>query len=254
MMWLTRCLRLSGFLALGLLASCSQELTPGDPVLPPPKGNPEIFRMYRRDGDSLKSRGWSNGMDLSGVSFDRRETATLVSQRHVVMAAHFQRPVGGKVIFHDRRGKFLERTLIQCRNVYGDVAVGLLNQPVPAAYRAYPLPAVVDDPTPLIGRPVMVTDQNRRLFFHKVRLVNRVMIAFEHDVADTHGWGKELIKGDSGNPSFLIDGQELVLVETHTRGGPGAGPFYGSAIVQEKLRKVMAEMDSRYTFRTVNLR
>lgn len=253
-MWLTRCLRLFGFLALGLLASCSQELTLGGPVLPPPKANPEIFRMYRRDGDSLKSPGWSNGMDLSGVSFDRRETATLVSQRHVVMAAHFQRRVGGKVIFHDRRGKFLERTLIQRRNVYGDVAVGLLDEPVPATYRAYPLPVVVDDPTSLIGRPVVVTDQNRRLFFHKIRLVNRAMIAFEHDVADTHGWGKKLIKGDSGNPSFLIDGQELVLVETHTSGGPGAGPFYGNAIVQEKLRKVMAEMDPRYTFRTVNVR
>ncbi|MDG1671900.1 MAG: hypothetical protein P8H96_13615, partial [Akkermansiaceae bacterium] len=64
-----------------------------------------------------------------------------------------------------------------------------------------------------------------------MRTVNRFMIAFEYDVADTHGWGKKLIKGDSGNPSFLIDGQELVLVETHTSGGPGAGPFYGSAIV-----------------------
>ena len=253
-MWLTRCLRLSVFLGLSLLASCSQDLTLEDPVLPPPKGNPEIFRMYRRDGDSLKSPGWSNGMDLSGVSFDRRETATLVSQRHVVMAAHFQRPVGGKVIFHDRRGKFLERTLIQCRKVYGDVAVGLLNEPVPVAYRAYPLPAVVDDPTPLIGRPVMVTDQNRRLFFHKVRTVNRFMIAFEHDVVDTHGWGKNLVRGDSGNPSFLIFGKELVLVETHTSGGPGAGPFYGGAALQESLRKMMSEMDPRYTFRTVRVK
>lgn len=237
-----------------LLPCCSSELTLGDPVQPPPKGDPGIFKVYRRDGDSVMAGGWSSGMNLSGVSFDQRQTATLVSRRHVVMANHFQRGVGSKLVFHDRRGKFLERTLVKTRTVHGDVAVGLLSEPVPANYRVYPLPAAREDPSFLIGRPVMVSDQNRRLFFHKVRTVNRFIIAFEYDVADTHGWGKKLIKGDSGNPSFLIDGQELVLVETHTSGGPGAGPFYGSAIVQEKLRKVMAEMDPRYTFRTVNVR
>ncbi len=239
---------------MGLLASCSQELTLGDPVLPPPKGEPGIFKVYRRDGDSVMAGGWSSGMDLSGVSFDQRMTATLVSRRHVVMATHFQRRVGEKVIFHDRRGKYLLRTLVKTRAVFGDVAVGLLDEPVPAGYRVYPLPEVTENPERLIGRPVMVTDQNRRLFFHKVKVVSRVEIAFEYDVADTHGWGKKLIKGDSGNPSFLISGNELVLLETHSTGGPGAGPFFGSTILQEKLKQVMAEMDPRYTFRTVRVR
>ena len=237
-----------------LLSSCSSELTLGDPVLPPPKGDPGIFRVYRRDADSVMAGGWSSSMDLSGVSFDKRQAATLVSRRHVVMAAHYQRAVGHRVIFHDRRGKILERTLVKTRKVHGDVAVGLLNEPVPGNYRVYPLPVAREDASSLIGRPVMVTDQNRRLFFHKVRTVNRFMIAFEYDVADTHGWGKALVKGDSGNPSFLIEGKELVLAETHSTGGPGAGPFYGSAILQEKLKAMMAEMDPRYTFRTINVR
>ena len=245
-----RCL----LLLLTFLASCSQELTLGDPVLPTSKVSPEIFKTYRKDGDSVMAGGWSSGMDLSGVSFDQRETATLISRRHVVMAAHFMRAIGSKVIFHDRRGKRLERILVKRQRVYGDTAVGLLNEPVPAGYRIYPLPEVMDDPQKLVDRPVMITDQHRRLFFHKVKSVVRVEIVFEYDVADTHGWGKMLVKGDSGNPAFLIVGNELVLVETHCTGGPGAGPFYGAPLVQEKLKAVMAEMDPRYTFRTVRVR
>ena len=239
---------------MALVVSCSPELTLGDPVLPPPKGDPGIFKVYRRDGDSVMAGGWSSSMDLSGVSFDRREAATLVSRRHVVMAKHFQRPVGAKVVFHDRRGKYLVRTLVKTKGVFLDVAVGLLNEPVPEGYRVYPLPKVVENPATMRGRPVVVTDQNRRLFFHRIRVANDLTIMFEYDVADTHGWGKKLIKGDSGNPSFVISGNELVLVETHTSGGPGAGPFYGGAQLQEKLKAVMAEMDPRYTFRTVKVR
>ena len=224
-----------------------------DPVLPGPKGSPEIFKNYSTKGDSELAGGWPSGMDMSGVSFDQKMTLTLVSRRHVVMAAHYYRSPGDRVVFHDRQGRFLERKLIEKKKVHGDSAVGLLNEPVPPGYRAYPLPDSSTDREKLIGRPVMVTDQNRRLFFHKVRAVSQFGISFEYDVDDRHGWGKKLVAGDSGNPSFLIVGKQLVLVETHTSGGPGAGPYYGSELLQENLRKVMAEMDPRFTFRTVRV-
>ena len=248
-----------GCLGLFLFSSCSQTMVSdpallgfgGDPVLPKPGGDPNIFRLYSRVGDSKIAAGWPSRMDMSGVSFDQRQSATLISRRHVVMAAHYQRKIGAKVIFHDRRGKFLERTLIQRARVLGDVAVGLLDRPVPPGYRTYPLPSPTTDPASLIGLPVIVTDQNHRLFFHKVHRVSTVGISFIHDVEDKHGWGKNLVSGDSGNPSFLIAGGELVLLETHTSGGAGAGPYYGSATMQEKLREVMTEMDPAFPFRTV---
>jgi hypothetical protein len=243
-----------GTLLAGWLCACSQQgpmLT--DPVLPKQGGDPDIFRLYSRVGDSKMAAGWPSGMDMSGVSFDDRKTTTLVSRRHVVMANHFQRKVGAKVIFHDRHGKYLERKIIKVGNVHGDVAVGLLDQPVPAGYRVYPLPVSTTDPAVLVGRPVVVTDQHRRLFFHKVRRVGFGGISFEFDRDDKHGWGKKLVSGDSGNPSFLIVGRELVLVETHSTGGPGAGPYYGDAPLQKKLRAVMAEMDPFYTFRTIRV-
>jgi hypothetical protein len=245
------------FILLGLVAaclsSCSQQGMLTDPVLPKQGGDPDIFRLYSQVGDSKMAAGWPSGMDMSGVSFDDRKTATLVSRRHVVMARHFQRAVGAKVIFHDRQGKYLERKMIKVGNVHGDVAVGLLDQPVPAGYRVYPLPAPTTDPASLVGRPVVVTDQHRRLFFHKVGRAGFGGISFVHDVEDQHGWGKKLVSGDSGNPSFLIVGRELVLVETHSTGGAGAGPYYGDAMVQEKLRAVMATMDPASMFRTIRM-
>lgn len=241
-------------LVLHLLCACSQQgviLT--DPVLPKQGGDPDIFRLYSRVGDSKMAAGWPSGMDMSGVSFDDRMTATLVSRRHVVMANHFQRKVGAKLVFHDRQGKYLERRLVEVRKVHGDVALGLLDQAVPSGYRAYPLPVATTDPASLVGRPVVVTDQHRRLFFHKVGRVGFGGISFEYDTEDQHGWGKRLVSGDSGNPSFLIAGKELVLVETHTTGGAGTGPYYGDAFLQEKLKGVMAAMDPSHTFQTIRV-
>lgn len=239
-------------LLVGACCSCSKPMVT-DPALPGPKGSPEIFLNYSKKGDAKLAGGWASGMDMSGVAFDERMTATLISRRHVVMAAHFIRKVGDRVVFHDRQGKFLERKLVKVEKVYADIAVGLLDQPMPAQFRSYPLPVASTDTDKLIGRPVVVTDQHRRIFFHKIRRFSKVSVAFEYDKEDKHGWGKKLIAGDSGNPSFLIVGRELVLLETHTGGGAGTGPYYGSPINQEKLRAVMAAMDPKHTFRTVKV-
>jgi len=237
-------------LVAGVFCSCSAPRLI-DPVLPESKAKPEIYRVYRRDGDAKLADGWIRGMDMSGVAFDAKMTATLVSRRHVVMAAHYIRKVGDQVIFHDRTGKFLERKLVEVAKVHGDIAVGLLDEPVPDQYRSYPLPSTKSDARKLIGRPVVVTDQHRRIFFHRIQAISPLMVFLQYDVQDRHGWGKKLIAGDSGNPSFLIVGRELVLLETHTTGGAGAGPYFGSEINQQKLGKIMKEMDPQYSFRTI---
>jgi len=198
-------------------------------------------------------KGWSSNFDMSGVSFDQRMTATLVTRRHVVMAAHFIRKPGSKLIFHGRNGEQLERLLIQSKNAFGDVAVGLLDQEIPLGYKVYPLPVPREDFSHLVGRIAAVTDQNRRLFFHKVKVVNRFYMGFEHQAPVRHGWGKKLIGGDSGNPSFLISGNDLVLVETHSTGGAGAGPFYGSQEIQKKLQAAITGLASGYSLRTKKL-
>lgn len=197
--------------------------------------------------------GWTRGMDMSGVSFNDTRTATLITPRHIVMAKHYARPAAASVVFHDRNGKRLERKIIGLVAGSGDVMVGLLDEPVPSGYTSYPLPDVSSDTGSLIGTPVIVSDQNRSLFVHLVARIDRGIIAFRHDESDRYGWGKNLVVGDSGNPSFLISGNRLVLLETHTSGGPGAGPYFGDPAVQAGIRAAVSKLDPSFRIRTVKV-
>lgn len=234
-----------------LIFSCSSNtpISLGNPTLPPPGGSPNIFKRYSAEEDAVMMGGWSQNFDMSGISFNERMTVTLVTRRHVVMASHYRRKNGSKVVFHNRMGTRIERTLISVVKVYGDVAVGLLDSDVPQDLKAYSLPVAQDDFSSLKGMPVVVTDQNRRIFFHEVALVNPTSINFSHPKSSKHGWGKNLVKGDSGNPSFLISGGELVLIETHTFGGGGTGPFFGSLKIQEKLKAAITKLSPGYRLR-----
>ncbi|MFM2199171.1 MAG: hypothetical protein RLZZ505_2603 [Verrucomicrobiota bacterium] len=247
-------IRLSLALAV-CLASCGGSVGPsGSPVLPPPSAPPGIFKSYRPDGDSSMAEGWTQGFDMSGVSFNDTRTVTLITPRHVVMAKHYARPAAAPVVFHDRNGKHIQRKIIGFAAGAGDVMVGLLDEPVPSNYRPYPLPAAGADASALIGRPVIVSDQHRNLFVHQIAGFGKGTIAFQHDKTESHGWSKNLVAGDSGNPSFLIAGSELVLLETHTTGGPGAGPYYGDPVVQQSVRHAVRKLDSAYSIRTVSIR
>jgi hypothetical protein len=248
-------LKTIGALAIAaILASCGSSVGPGGPpVLPPPSAPPAIFKSYRADGDSSMADGWTRGMDMSGVSFDDTRTATLITTRHVVMAKHYARPAAAPVVFHDRSGKRIGRKLIGFSSCAGDVIVGLLDEPVPSNYRPYPLPAAGSDTASLIGKPVIVSDQHRNLFVHLIAGFGNGTIGFKHDKTESHGWSKNLVVGDSGNPSFLIVGSELVLIETHTTGGPGTGPYYGDAAVQASVRAAVAKLDPAYRIRTVKV-
>ncbi len=223
------------------------------PALPEAGAAPNIFKKYKANGDSFMASGWTRGMDMSGVSFNSKRTATLITPRHVVMAKHYQREKGVPVIFHNRSGKRLRRIIIRRENARGDVAVGLLNRAVPADYHPYVLPEPKTDYQELLGRHVIVSNQNRRLFFHLVGNVGQGHISFRQDPAKEYGWGKNLIVGDSGNPSFLIAGKELVLIETHTTGGPGAGPFFGDPDIQAGIRAAVQKLDPEYQIRTKKL-
>jgi hypothetical protein len=236
------------------LASCSGGGSGQSPSLPPPKAPPEIFDAYYPDRDANMADGWTRGMDMSGVSFNDTRTATLITPRHIVMAKHYSRPAASPVVFHDRSGKRIERKIIGLQAAAGDVMVGLLDEPVPSNYTSYPLPAPGSDVSKLINQPVIVSDQKRSLFVHLVAGVERGLIGFKQDDSDRYGWGKNLVVGDSGNPSFIISGNELVLVETHTTGGSGAGPYYGDATVQSSVRAAVAKLDSSYQIRTVTIR
>jgi hypothetical protein len=202
----------------------------------------QVFRFYQAREKSAWKRNWAGALDFSGVSWNDRRTATLISPIHVVMAGHFIRPSDVPVMFHDRSGQPHERFISKVRSLphVGDIAVAKLNRPLPPGVRIYRF-ATAGEAFP--GRPVVVTDQTMTASVHQIAAVHGDVIRLDYVPGLDPVCRRNLIKGDSGNPSFIVraDG-ELALLETHTAGGAGAGPFYGSPRVQEAIRAALAEL------------
>lgn len=221
------------------------------------EGDSSLFKSYSVSGPVSWNQGWPWKLDLSGVAWDRANTATAITPRHVVMASHFIRAEGEAIVFHDRKGRRHERTMekvihFKQRDAVGDVAVGLLDRPLPTGIRIYPLPKPGNDQgRDLIGAVVLITEQKRQLFFHQITFVNQYGVRFQFDKRLEKERQKRLITGDSGHPSFLLSKGELVLIETHSTGGAGAGPFLGSKKNVATIQKLVEELDPTFSVRTI---
>ncbi len=211
-------------------------------VLPnKPKRN-NLFDVYNAQSDAAWALNWTRKIDFTGVAWDTAQNATLISPRHVVMAAHSVRSVGDAVVFHDSRGNRVVRILIEIEKLKtADIAVGLLESEVDLTYYRVLAPSETL-PTSLEGAFAFVTDKERRLHVHEIRAVHGNNIQFRHSPALHKVWWENLIAGDSGNPSFLLVDGELLLLETHTSGGAGAGPFYSSADNVAAINEAMARL------------
>ena len=215
--------------------------------LPEKPGKNWIFDGYvnHRAGDVAWSRSWTRKVDYTGVAWDHTRTLTLVTPRHVVMAKHYTRKPGELVRFNDRSGKEVQRVLMGVKklDVGEDIAVGVLSEPVPPSIRHYKLLEPADDLRQnLPGTLALVTDGERLVHVHEVSICRLDFVRFRFPSALPKGFSEALTKGDSGNPSFVIVRGEPVLLETHTVGGAGAGPFYGSAAVQAAITAAIADL------------
>ena len=235
-----------------LLAACGPATGPGTTTrlvssqgglgfLParPEKG--KLFQYYQPKAASKWRGNWTRAFDLTGVAWNDPRTATLISPSHVVMAAHFIRPSDVAVMFHDKQGNPHERYIKAVRKLdgVGDIAVARLNRPLPAEVKHYRL---VRPGRATVGKHVIITDQTSTLSVHRIGAISGGVISFEFAPDLDPVYRRNLVVGDSGNPSFLLENGELFLLETHTTGGPGAGPYYGDPAVQAVVRAAMAEL------------
>ena len=199
-----------------------------------------LFQYYQPKAGSKWRNNWTHSLDLTGVSWNDSRTATLIAPSYVVMAAHFTRPADVPVMFHDRNGNPYERYISKVRILsVGDVAVAKLNLPLPSTVTCYHFADAADA---TVGRPVIISDQTNTLSVHRIDAVSGPVVQFGFIPGLDKIYQRNLIVGDSGNPSFLLKNGGLVLLETHTTGGPGAGPCYADPTVQAAIRAAMAEM------------
>jgi len=200
------------------------------------EGKHAVFSAYNRKSKVKWAGGALRAVDLSGVGWDEQRSVTLISPRHVIMAAHYPRRVGAMVVLHDREGERHERFVIRIEAGANDIAVGLLNRPVPVTHYRVLAPRPDYDAL-LRGVPVLVTNCRRYVMVHQVAGVSGGVIRF--GPTDIPGVAGKLIVGDSGNPSFLLVNGEPVLVETHTTGGFGSGPFLSDPANFAEINRMM---------------
>lgn len=224
-----------------------------------PAGDNRLFLEYNAAGKARWNPAWPGQMDMTGVAWDSPRSATAITRRHIVMAGHYPRSTGDTIVFHDRNGDRHARQLekvVSFRKlpVGSDIAVGLLDRPLPDGIKTYPLlEPRADYANRLSGGLVLITEQKRRLFIHEILFVNERSMKFTHGAKANPSVQTMLTVGDSGNPAFVLVEGEPVLVETHTIGGAGAGPFYSTPPNFETLQRVVRELNPNYQLKTRTL-
>ena len=188
-------------------------------------------RGYMRNEDL-----WCADLDLTGISpwnssGGHKKAGTLITPRHVIGAAHYEYSVGTVVRFVEKdAGMVHDRTVVgkvrhpKCKNYNPDLTIYTLDSDLPSTIKPY---------------SVLPSDYSK--YFDNIYKSKIPCIGFDQEekalIIDWANGGRmrtptdskrlifneSKIKGDSGNPAFLIFQGEPVLVTVWTFGGAGAG-------------------------------
>jgi len=182
------------------------------------------------------------GLDLTSISpwnstGANQRAGTLVTPRHILYASHFPISVGATVRFVRADNTVVTRTVTASTLVSGDCSLAVLDSDVGAGIGF----AKVLGPGSTAKLPVPTTNQEALDYPWRVPLLaldqEEKALVTDAYVDSNETWSNQvpvdlnrisfyepLIGGDSGNPGFLLIGNQLVLVTTWLGGGPGSGP------------------------------
>lgn len=175
--------------------------------------------------NSIRNLTCVSPAQLSGTSWNQR-AGTLITKKHIIYANHFGIPVidgGTPILFVTRDNKVIERRLIkQLSDSSTDIAIGLLDSNLPDSIEiASVLPPDFEKYLGARNSFLIVTFdaeekaniQQCNTFFNggfSINTLNESYVAPEY--RQLSAWSEATIVGDSGNPSFTIIYDELVLL------------------------------------------
>lgn len=208
-----------------------------------------LFDRYNANDDVLWARGWPGKLDMTGVATDTVRTCTLISPRHILMAQHYQRNIGDKVVFHDKSGRAIVRIIEEKLALPGglrpDIAVARLDQVTPVKFYRV-LPPRDDYRQHLVGALAVITDKQRNLLMRRIADISNRHLRLAKAAEFPPACADPLISGDSGNPGFIIIHGEPILIETHTFGGMGQGPFISDPENYAGINDLMNQLGGGY--------
>ncbi|KAK7505613.1 hypothetical protein BaRGS_00002884 [Batillaria attramentaria] len=213
---------------------------------------------------------WAADLDLTCISpwnsnGHTRKAGTLVSPRHAVWARHYNIPVNSTLRFVARDGTVVDRRITATRYVdahggsgfYGrDNVVGVLDRDVPASIsyaKVMPHTLLTMHPPPNVHLPVMSTDFEEKALVTDFFLYSNRSISLRSPYTSSprHDYYEPKITGDSGNPSFFIIDDELVLLFTFTSGGAGGGTNF--IYHYDDINRIMTQLGGGYQLTEVDL-
>jgi hypothetical protein len=215
---------------------------------------------------------WINGVSniscfspaqRSGANWWQR-AGTLVTTRHFIQATHFTTDIlpngGTPIIFVDENNNAIRRNLIAYDFAQSDIAIGLLDDDVPANIKiAKVLPPNYVDYFSLFSTLCVGIDQEEKAILKKTAngLLTSFLIGMYDVLANDSNFGaysafsESIVVGDSGNPIFLIIDNELILISTWWT--PSSGPFITAQYngVNEAINRLSPNQG--YSLTSVNL-
>ena len=228
---------------------------------PPSKGVLGFPRCLWEKPFQANEKFWLKGVDFSCVSpwndsSGALRAGTLISKRHIIFAKHYSLWKGVRILFVGQDGevcpcrisatKALEKT---------DITIGLLDYEVTPNIRpAKVLPANFAD---YIGEgkglPIVTFNQREQAYLSQLNgITTKVNLSAVTNVSSTNRNWKALAgrigPGDSGNPAFLLIGNEAIFLYCLSSGGVGNGAleFYH----RDEIQKAMDELCPGYKLET----
>ena len=220
---------------------------------PPSRGKLGFPRCLWEKPFPANGKFWLKDVDFSCASpwndnCGAVRAGTLISKRHIVFAKHFPLWKGCRILFVDRQGEVCPcrveatKALEKC-----DIMIGLLDYEVtPDIHPAKILP---DDFARHIGDgkglPVVTFNQREQAFLSECRgmTTNSILNAASTNAA-WKALGGKIVTGDSGNPAFLLIGNEPILLYCLLSGGIGHGPAIHR--YRREIQKAMDELRPGY--------
>ena len=193
---------------------------------------------------------WAKDVDWSCASpwnsdRGRLKAGTLVSRRHVVFARHFPIAEGSRILFVGKDGAVCPCRIVKTKAIEGsDIMVGALDYEVTPNIR--PAKILPGDHEKYIGDgvglPLVAFTQNERASVTEVAQIytNKVKCVRCRPPTDPlrTRFFEKIVLGDSGNPVFMLVGDEPVLLFCLSGGGAGSG-----AALHRFRSEVQATMD-----------
>lgn len=208
-----------------------------------------------------ETTNWAGQFDFSGVSWNTGHGGTLVTNQHIIVAAHFRLEPGTVLKFYSRNGTVYDRTIVDYRvlsnynSLLTDACVEKLNAPLPDDIKVYAIldSSDLDYSDQFLGAPLLRTDQFKNVYINGVARINLLdstanrSISYSQysDISVPNFMFKWAVGGDSGHPQFFIVNDELVFASAlyyYDSYGDMISPFSAFSDYQSALEKAIQDM------------